>query len=202
MALSSIMDPILNPVLGLHPFFAIMLMSFVIALAMTLVYKWVTNQQLMKQLKEDIKKYQKEMKEHRTDTKKVMEIQKKAMDVNMKYMSHSMKPTLISFIPIILIFGWMQGHLAYEPIMPGQEFQASAIFNTGISGNATLTAPEGFKIDNNMQEIINGQANWTLTAPALSNKEGDEYILEFEKNGESIGKDIIITYKQQYKTCK
>lgn len=199
MALSSILDPILNPVLSLHPFFAIVLMSFVIALAMTLIYKWMTNQEQMKALKEEIKGFQKKMKELKDKPAEMMKIQKQAMEVNMKYMTHSMKPTLISFIPIILIFGWMNGHLAYEPLMPGQEFSVEASFIEGVSGNVSVKAPEGFIVDDNVQEITEGKARWRLTAPELTNPEGDNYILEFEKNGDTAMKDILITYQQMYK---
>lgn len=193
MALGSLLDPVLNPVLGLHPFYAIVLMSFVIALAMTLVYKWMTDQTLMKSMKDDIKNYQKQMKEQKSDPKKAMEIQKKAMEINMKYMSHSMKPTLISFIPIILIFGWMHANLAYEPLMPWQEFSVEASFIDGVYGNVSLNVPESFTVDSYSKEIIEGKASWIVKA----SKEGS-YVLEFDKEGDVIGKNIIITYKQDY----
>lgn len=193
------MNPILNPVLGLHPLFSIVLMSFVIALAMTLVYKWMTNQEQMKQLKGDIKKYQKEMKEQKSDPSKVMAIQKQAMKVNMKYMSHSMKPTLVSFIPIILIFGWMHAHLAYEPLIPGQEFSVEASFSKGVLGNASIKIPEGFSANELSVEIVDGKAVWVVKAPELINPDGDNYVLEFEKNGDVVGKEVIITYQQMYK---
>ncbi|MBW2991948.1 DUF106 domain-containing protein [Candidatus Woesearchaeota archaeon] len=212
MAIGSLLDPILNPVLALHPFWAIVLMSFVIALAMTLVYKWMTNQEQMKEMKERIKGFQKKMKELRDKPDEMMKIQKQAMEVNMKYMSHSMKPTLISFIPIILIFGWMHAHLAYEPILPGQEFSVEASFTEGVLGNASIKVPEGFGVDEEVKEIEETEekkffgvskrytAEWRVTAPEeLTNPEGDSYILEFEKNDEVVGKEILVTYNQMYK---
>jgi uncharacterized membrane protein (DUF106 family) len=198
MALFSLLDPVLNPVLMLHPFWAIILLSFFISLSMTLIYKWMTNQQQMKSMKDDIKKYQKDMKEHKNDTKKMMEIQKKAMDVNMKYMAQSMKPTLVSFIPIILIFGWMNANLAYEPLMPGNDFNVMASFSDGIFGNASIKIPEGFKVDSEVKEIIDGKINWSLTAAEMKNPKGDNYVLEFEKDGEIVTKNILVTYKQKY----
>lgn len=198
MAFSSLLDPVLNPVLALHPFFAIVLLSFIITLVMTLIYKWMTNQEMMKSMKEDIKRHQKEMKEHKDNPSKVMEIQKKAMEVNMKYMSQSMKPTLVSFIPIILIFGWMNANLAYEPLIPGEDFAVSASFAEGVYGNATMKVPEGFKVDSEAKEIINGKVNWSLTAPELKNPAGDNHVLVFEKDGQRAEKNILITYRQKY----
>lgn len=200
MAISSILDPIMNPILALHPLFAIILISLVIAVVMTLVYKWMTDQTLMKTLKEDIKKFQKQMKELKSEPAKAMEVQKKAMQTNMKYMMQSMKPTLISFIPIILIFGWLNAHLAYEPLMPGNEFSVEAMFKEGVSGSVELKVPEGFSLlVNNSQDIIENKVEWSLKAPdSLKNPEGDMYTLEFKKGEDAIGKNVLITYKQRY----
>ena len=76
----------------------------------------MTNQELMKSLKAEIKDFQKEMKGYKDDAVKMMELQKKAMQKNMKYMKHSMKPTLFTFVPIIIIFGWLR--TTYTPIGP------------------------------------------------------------------------------------
>lgn len=104
MVFESLLNPIFGPLLKLPPLWAIIIISLVIAILITLVYKWMTDQHLMKSLKDDIKKFQKEMKELKHEPQKVMAIQKKAMQTNMKYMMHSMKPTLVTFLPIILIF--------------------------------------------------------------------------------------------------
>jgi len=172
----------------------------------------MTDQVLMRSLKEEIKNSQKKMKEYKNDPEKMMEMQKKAMETNMKYMGHSMKPTLVSFIPIILIFSWMYAHLAYEPIMPGQEFNVTAAFSEGVSGNATIKVPEGFSVVNGETQEIKentikslfgstkeGKAEWVLNSPgAINNPEGDNYILEFEAEGDVEGKDILVTYEQKY----
>ena len=109
-SINFILDPVLSPFISLGHFWAVFLISLIIALIITLVYKWVTDQELMKTLKEDIKALQQEMKKLRDNPSKMMEVQKKAMEKNMKYMMQSMKPTLITFIPIIVIFGWMNSY--------------------------------------------------------------------------------------------
>ena len=58
----ALLDPILNPLLGLSPLFALIIVSFCVATVMTFIYKWMTDQELMKVLKDDMKKFQKEMK--------------------------------------------------------------------------------------------------------------------------------------------
>ena len=194
--LESILNPVLGPLLSLPSLWAVFIISLVIALLITLVYKWMTDQHLMKSLKEDIKSFQKQMKELKHDPKKVMEIQKRAMETNMKYMMHSMKPTLITFIPIIIIFGWLNANLAFQPIMPGQEFTTTVMFNEGVTGDVFLVASPKEQIEflsNNKQEIKDNQAEWRLKG-----EEGD-YILEYQIDGREYAKELLITNDQAYK---
>ena len=193
MAFESILNPIFGPLLNLPPFWAVLIIAFVIALLITLVYKWMTDQHLMKSLKEEIKAFQQQMKEFKHDPKKVMDIQKRAMQTNMKYMMHSMKPTLITFLPIILIFGWLHANLAFMPIMPGQEFLVGAEFQSGVSGDVKLVVPENIELlTAASQEIKEGKAEWKLKG------ESGGYILEYQYDNRVYSKELLITSKQAY----
>jgi len=192
--LESIINPIFAPLLQLPILWVIIIISLVLALFMTLIYKWMTDQHLMKTLKDDIKKFQQQMKEFKHDPKKVMEIQKRAMQTNMKYMAHSMKPTLITFIPIIIIFGWLHAHLSYVPIMPGQEFTTTVLFKSGTTGSIELIIPEQLTLlTNATQQITDNKALWKLKGPA------GEYLLEYVFNEQKFSKDLLITDEQAYK---
>src|SRR3989344_2060351 len=122
MVFENLLNPVFAPLLNLPTLWAVILLSFLISLIITIIYKYTTDQNLMKSLKEEMKEMQKEMKELRNNPEKAMQVQKKVMKTNGKYMMQSLKSTLYSFLPIILIFGWMNAHLAYIPILPGQEF--------------------------------------------------------------------------------
>jgi len=194
MALEFIINPILYPLLGMNILFAIIIIAFVIALFITLIYKLITNQEVMKGLKDDMKSHQKEMKEHKKNPEKVMHIQKQAMEKNMQYMMHSFKPTLITMLPIIIIFGWLNGHLAFEPIMPNQEFITTAEFMEGVSGNPILIGTEGVQIIGDaMQTIQNSKASWTLKGQA------GEYLLEYQLHDKSVTREVLITNEIAYK---
>ena len=78
--------------------------SAALALGSTLVYKYATDQGLMKSLREEIKKLQDEMKQNKSNPQKLAEIQGKLMPLNMKMMSQSMKPMLLTIVPFIIIF--------------------------------------------------------------------------------------------------
>lgn len=95
-------------VLGLPAWVFILLLSIVLSLIVTLIYKYATDQVVMKDLKEQLKKYQEQMKAAKDDMQKLSEIQKKSMEVNMKYMKQSFKPMIITMIPFLLIFWWLK----------------------------------------------------------------------------------------------
>ena len=195
------LDPIFNPLLQLDVLWIVFIISLVVSLIIIVIYKYTTNQDLMKQLKEEIKAFQKETKELKAHPEKMMEVQKKAMKTNMKYMTHSMRSTLYTFIPIILIFGWMNANIAYEPIYPDQEFNVTAIFGKGTIGDIELIAPTGVEVlGNSTQEIKDNEASWILKG-----SEGDyinENALEFEFEGQTRYKDLIITNEQKYAKTK
>ncbi len=95
-------------VLGLSPFWFLLLISIALSVFVSLVYKFMTDQTLMKELKKDLKKYQAGMKDAKDDTAKVSELSKKAMSANMKYMKQTMRPMLITMLPFMLIFWWLR----------------------------------------------------------------------------------------------
>ena len=193
MAYYDFLNVAFAPLLKLPILWAIITLSFIISLVIIIITKYTTDQVLMKRLKEEIKEHQKQIKELKNEPAKAMEVQKKAMEVNMKYMMHSLKPTLITFIPIILIFGWMNATFAYESVKPQQDFSVTAFFDKDASGNILLVAPEGIKLlSNSTQKIEEGKAAWNLKGT-----EG-EYSLEFDYNDEKQQKNILISNDNKY----
>ena len=115
-------------------FLTLLILVFIITMVITLIYKYTTNQSLMKDLKGELKELQKEVKQLKSKPAEAMKVQKKMMQTNSKYMMHSFKPMLFTFLPIIIFFGWMSSHLGYYPIMPDQEFSITINFNEETSG--------------------------------------------------------------------
>ncbi|MEA2038185.1 MAG: EMC3/TMCO1 family protein [Nanoarchaeota archaeon] len=189
----NLLNPVFDPLLALPIFWVVMIMALVITLVITVIYKFTTNQSLMKDLKLEIKELQKQVKELRNDPKKMMEVQKKSMKSNMQYMKHSMRSTLFTFIPIILIFGWMNSHLAFEPILPGQEFTTTVSLYDNIRGDIELIVPDGIMINGGAIKTSEGnQVKWVL-----SGEEG-EYLLEYNLDNKRYSKELLITTENTY----
>ena len=96
-----------------YPRTNIILLAFLITFIMTLITKYFTDQNRMKELKKIQKACNIKLKSNRTDS----EAQKQLMECSMELMKHSFKPLLISFIPLIIFFWWIRG--IYTEILPG-----------------------------------------------------------------------------------
>lgn len=195
MAYYDFLNVVFAPLLKLPLLWTVIILSFIISVIIIIITKYTTDQALMKKLKDDIKEYQKQIKGLKGEPAKAMEVQKKAMELNMKYMTHSLKPTLITFIPIILIFGWMSANFAYESIKPNQEFTAAVFFEKNTNGNADIIVPEEITvIGDKSKKIENDKASWDLKG-----KEG-EHLLEFVYNDEKQQHSVLITNSNKYIT--
>src|SRR3989344_1680496 len=192
MVLDSLLNPVFGPLLELGPFWAIFILSLIISLLIVLVYKYATNQEEMKRLKDQQKDFQKKMKELKENPAEMMKIQKEAMQSNLQYMKHSFKATLITMLPILLIFGWMNGHLMYEPIYPGEKFTMTAGFADGVTGEAEIIVDEGVEILSEVKQQIQSQVTWRMKSSG-----GEHYLKVKTSEGEEEIK-VLITKEFKY----
>jgi uncharacterized membrane protein (DUF106 family) len=193
MAYYDFLNIIFAPLLKLPPLLTVVILSFIVSILIIVITKYMTDQTLMKKLKEDIKAHQKQIKELKSEPAKAMGLQKKAMELNMQYMKHSFKPTIITFIPIILIFGWMSSTFAYESIKPQQDFSVIVFFEKNTNGNVEIIVPEEITIvENKLKKIENDKATWILKG-----NEG-EHLLEFVYDNEKQQHNVLITEDNKY----
>ena len=129
-------DPML---LGLPAWGFLLLISIALSLVVTLIYKYGTDQVVMKELREQLKKYQQQMKNSKDDLVKLNEIQSESMKVNMKLMKQNFKPMIFTMIPFLLIFYWLRGLYTDVTVIP-------LSFHIPLSGLATGLGWIGFYI--------------------------------------------------------
>ena len=92
-----------------NPRMSIILISFLVTLLMTLITKYLTDQKRMKELKDIQKQCQIKLKNAKGDLKTQSEIQSEMMTCSLEMMKYSMKPMLITFIPLLLLLGFIRG---------------------------------------------------------------------------------------------
>ncbi len=186
-ALNNSLDFVFSPLLNLGVFWTVLIISFLLSVLITVIYKYTTDQNLMKQLKEEIKSLQKESKTLQNHPEKFKEVQSQMMKINMRVMSESFKPMLYYFLPIILIFGWMNANLYYQPLTPGELFNID-IYNKEL----ILKNYEGLEfIEEKIVDIIGNEAKRFVFKGNLG-----EYLVVFENNGEEYQKTVLINEKK------
>ncbi len=106
-AAHSILDPTIGSLLGWNLTWGMLLIVFGIAFIMTLIQKYGTDQEALREMKKEQKEVQKEMQNLKDHPEKLMEMQKKHFTEFMpKMLKLSMKPIVYTMIPIILFFRW------------------------------------------------------------------------------------------------
>tara|TARA_Y100000031_G_C8061635_1_gene310900 strand:+ start:225 stop:659 length:435 start_codon:yes stop_codon:yes gene_type:complete len=106
--LDSFFNAIFGSVIESSPVGGIILISFILTLLITVAYKYFTDQEVLKSLKQEMKEMRKEMKEFKDDPKKMMELQKKSMQKSMEQMKMTFKPMLITLLPLLVVFSWLR----------------------------------------------------------------------------------------------
>ena len=177
--------------LSFPPLIAIFLISLFVSLVVNVVYKFATNQDALKKLQKEMKSLRKEMKAAK-DQKKAMELNKQLMEKTMQQMKHSMKSTIITIVPMFIIFGWMSANLAFHSALPEEEFTASITFEKEVSGEANLTSETLRIISNSTQMVQGDKVSWTVEGG-----EGDHELF-FNYGGESYSRKVVLTDKWEY----
>lgn len=175
----------------------IVFVSLLISVITTLVYKFVTDQDKLKSIHAEQKEIREEMKLNKDKPDKVMKLQKRAMEINMQVMPQTFKSMIVTFIPIILIFTWLSGHIAFAPLQPGEIFTSTMLFETSVPGSVELTATQGVElISLGIMEIEERQVQWELRA-----NEGT-HSLTYEYGQEVYNLEIMVTDSRKYSPPK
>ena len=102
----TILNPTAGTLLNLNLTWGMIILVFLITLAMTLIQKYATDQETLRELKKEQKILQEEAKKYREHPEKLMEFQKKQMEFIPKTLKLSMRPIMITGVPLILFFRW------------------------------------------------------------------------------------------------
>ncbi len=117
MVLDSVFNFIFGWAVAISPLVGIIFISFILSLISTISWKYLTDQILLKSMREKTKSMQDEIKKHKTDPKKMSELNKKMMEENMDAMKvqwkQSIKPMIVTLVPFALAFIWIRK--TYEP---------------------------------------------------------------------------------------
>jgi len=105
-AAHAVLDPTAGVFLNWNLTFGINVIIILIAIIMTVVQKYATDQKTLREMKKEQKELQAEIKKVREHPEKMMELQKRQFAFMPKMMKLSMRPIMYTSIPLILFFRW------------------------------------------------------------------------------------------------
>lgn len=91
-----------------NPRIGIIVLSFIVTLAITIVTYFMTDREKMKEIKDRQKSLKEEMKKYRDNPEKMMELNKRMLEEMPEQFKHSLKPMLVTIIPLLILFGWLR----------------------------------------------------------------------------------------------
>ena len=199
-----LLNPIFFPLVNINEMFGIAIIALFVSILVSLAHKHMTDQHVMKQLKADMKKLQKKMRDQKKNPEQMLAIQQEMLEKNKAYMGQSLRPMLITIIPLFLVIGWINAHLAFAPIDPGMEFDVQALLDLNTSGDVELfindtsvqivdsTSFDSVVVDGFFSDKTYMGKSWTIL--------GDEGIYEllFSYNGVNESRKVWITSEREY----
>ncbi len=112
MVVKEILDFLFGWAVSISPLVGIVFIAFILSLLSTLSWKYLTDQTLLKSLREKTSTLRDELKKNKNDPKKLAELNSKMTKENFDVMKlqykQSIKPMLATLIPFGLVFYWIQ----------------------------------------------------------------------------------------------
>lgn len=105
-SVASILDPTAGFLLTWNITWGMLIIVAIISLIITIVQKYATDQETLREMKNEQKILQEEMKKFKDHPEKLMELQKKQFEFIPKTMKLSMRVLVYTGIPFILFFRW------------------------------------------------------------------------------------------------
>ena len=115
MVLKEFFDLIFGWLVEFNPLAAMIIITFIMTLVVTLIYKYATDQEVMKSIKEETKEIQKKIKSLKDQPEQIMKHNKELMEKQLVMFKQSLKPMIITLLPILLLFTWLR--TTYTPIV-------------------------------------------------------------------------------------
>jgi len=162
-----IVDALLNPLLSLPDWLAILIFATIIIIIINLIYKFTLDQKKVSEIKTRMKELQKKSKDAPNEEK--MKYLNEMTSINSKYMKMTLKPMLITFLIISILLPWL--NVSYGDkvgitngtegwVLIGNNNITFSVLENGISmNNKTINFGENINIENKKYVILKEKKN-------------------------------------------
>jgi hypothetical protein len=144
--IGAIIDFLLTPFSTLSPQWLLWSFSIVVALGSLFIFKYSTNQEILRQARGRIQGHLLEMRLFKDSPRLMLSAQWGLLKENGRCLFIGLIPLLIMVPPLLLLFPHLESRLAWKPIHPGDQLLVSATLNENASSHlmmAKLSARDG-----------------------------------------------------------
>lgn len=193
-AFGKIFNLVFFPFRSMNPWIGMILISFLTALLMLFIFRFTSNQEGIRRVKNKIKAHLLELRLFKDSLSLSFKAQGNILQNNLKYISYSAKPLLVMIIPLILILIQLNLWFGYEALTPGQETILKVELeedHNPLDLDLALEPSTGFDIQTpplRMEE--ERKINWRLKA-----REKGVHDLILMVNGQRLTKKVAIAQK-------
>jgi len=175
----------------MNPWVGMILISFLTAILMLFIFRFTSNQEGIRQVKNKIKAHLLELRLYKDSLSLSFKAQGNILRYNLRYISYSAKPLLVMIIPLILILIQLNLWFGYEALAPGQEAILKVKLEEGqnpLDANLALEPSSGFEIQTPALRIEEEmEISWRLQA-----REKGVLDLTLIVNGQRIIKKVAV----------
>jgi uncharacterized membrane protein (DUF106 family) len=179
---------------SMNPWIGMIFISFLTALLMLFVFRFTSNQEGIRLVKNKIKAHLLELRLFKDSLSLSFKAQGNILRYNLKYISYSTKPLLVMIIPLILILIQLNIWFGYEALTPGQETILKVKLEEGHSPldiSLSLEPSSGFDIQTPPLRIEEEmEISWRLQA-----REEGVHDLALIINGQRLIKKLAVAQK-------
>lgn len=115
-SISAVLNPTAGNLLDFNVTLGMIVVTAIITLLLTLVQKYTTDQESLRQLRKEQKLLQEEMKLYKDNPQKMLELQKKQFEFFPRTMDLTMSSLIYTSVPILLFFRWFSDYFATNPV--------------------------------------------------------------------------------------
>ncbi len=189
-----IFEFIFIPFRNLSPWIGMILISLLTGLLMLVIFRYTSNQEGIKRVKNKIKAHLLEIRLFKDSLALSLKAQGNILRSNIRYIGYSGKPMLVMIIPLILILIQLNFWFAYQSLRPGEVTILKVKLQEGqniLDLDLKVEPPPSLAIETPPLRIEEQQEiNWRLRA-----REKGLHSLTFEINGQSFTKKIAVAQK-------
>ncbi len=108
----AVLDPSIGVLLNWNVTYGMIIVVIILSFIMTLVQKYGTDQETLKEMKKEQKILQAEMKKYKDNPDKLLELNKKQLEFIPKTMELTMRPVMYTMVFFVLFFRWFHDYFS------------------------------------------------------------------------------------------